>query len=117
MMTRQDVGRSLAAQLHIAESALDEALREAAILTAMLPKARFDARLSAVTGQRAFEEAAATVEILTQARGRMVRTHHRLALVASRLKLDSLTAGPVDKPEDSPPVGSGPRLALEPSPG
>lgn len=114
-MTRQDVGEGLATQLYAAETALDGALKEAAMLAAMLPQARSDAYLSAVTGQKVFEGAAATVAALAQAGGHMVDTHHHLAVVARRLKLDVLAAGPVDKPEDSPPIGDGPRLRLQSS--
>ena len=114
-MTRLNVGENLAAQLFAAEAALDIALRETATLAAMLPQARSDAYLSAVTGQKAFEGAAATLSFLTQARGHIVDTHNRLAAIARSLKLETLAVGPVDKPDDDPPVGGGTQGVLHSS--
>jgi hypothetical protein len=102
-MTRQTTGEALATRLYAAEAAIDAAIRETALLTAMLPSARAEAYLSAVVGQRAFEGAAASVAALTEARGRLVDTHRTLGALARRLGLDALAVGPVDKPEDDPP--------------
>ena len=60
-MTRQTIGESLAVRLYAAEAAIDRAMAETAALTAALPAARAEAYLSAVTGQRAFSGAAATI--------------------------------------------------------
>lgn len=102
---RQTVGERLALRLHATESAIDAALVEAATLTAMLPTARAEAYLSAVTGQRAFEGVAASVGALTQARGHLVQTHNTLAALGRRLGLETLAAGPTDKPDQEPPFG------------
>jgi hypothetical protein len=99
------VGEALAARLFAAEAAVDAALAATADLTAHLPVARADAMLSAVAGQPAFEGAAAAVSALVQARAHLVRTHTTLAALARSLKLDDLAVGPVDKPEDDPPIG------------
>lgn len=106
-MIRQTVGAALAARLYAAENAIDLALVETAMLAAMLPTARAEAWLSAVTGQRAFDGAAGALSALSAARSQMVQTHNALAAIARRLGLDALAAGPVDKPGDTPPIGGG----------
>lgn len=106
-MSRQSIGETLAARLYAAESAIDFALTETAMLAAMLPTARADAWLSAVTGQRAFDGAAGALSALSVARSHMVQTHTALAAIARKLGLDALAVGPVDKPGDTPPVGGG----------
>ena len=106
-MTRQTIGESLAVRLYAAETAIDRAMAETAALTAALPGARAEAYLSAVTGQRAFSGAAATIAALAEARGHLVQTHNTLAALARKLGLEALAAGPVDKPGDTPPIGGG----------
>ncbi|MDZ4110141.1 MAG: hypothetical protein U1E18_11155 [Brevundimonas sp.] len=106
-MTRSDIGQALALRLYAAESAIDAALIQTARLAAYLPEARAEAYLSAVTGQKAFEDTAQSVLALSEARGHIVRTHGRLAALARALGLDALAVGPVDKPEDEPPIGGG----------
>ena len=78
-MTRQRIGEALAGRLYAAELAIDQALAEIAALTATLPAARVEARISA--------------------------THRPLGAVARSLGLAALAAGPVDKPGDRPPIG------------
>jgi hypothetical protein len=104
-MTRQIIGEALAARLYAAESAIDAALAETATLTAMLPSARSQAYLSVVTGQKVFEGAAAAIGSLAEARSHLVQTHNSLSALARKLGLDVLAVGPVDKPEDRPPLG------------
>ena len=106
-MTRLSVGEALAARLYAAESAIDQALIETATLAAALPAARAEAWLSAVTGQRAFAGAAATISALSDARAHIVQTHNTLTALARKLGLNSLAVGPVDKPGDGPPIGGG----------
>lgn len=106
-MTRQDIGESLAGRLFAAESAIDAALAETATLAAMLPAARAQAYLSAVSGQRAFDGAAASISALAEARSHLVQTHNTLAALARKLGLDALASGPVDKPDDLPPRTGG----------
>ena len=106
-MSRQSIGEALAARLYAAEAAIDQAMAETAALAAALPRARSEAWLSAVTGQRAFSGAAATISALAEARGHLVQTHNTLAALARKLGLEALAVGPVDKPGDTPPVGGG----------
>jgi len=104
-MSRQSISETISRRLHTSESSLDTALHEMARLAALLPRARSQAGLSAVTGQRAFDGTAAAIGALTEARAHLVRTHVTLAAVARRLGLDTVAAGPLDKPDDRPPVG------------
>ncbi|WP_051651197.1 hypothetical protein [Brevundimonas bacteroides] len=106
-MTRNSISESVAARLHSAEAAIDAALAEAAQLAALLPSARAEAYLSAVTGQKAFDGAAASIAALTEARSRMVDTHNTLAALARKMGLDTAAVGILDKPEDEPPHGGG----------
>lgn len=108
-MSRQTIGEALAARLYAAEAAIDQALSETAFLAAALPSARADAYLSAVTGQRAFDGAAASISALAEARSHLVQTHTTLAALARKLGLDTLAVGPLDKPGDQPPLGGGGR--------
>jgi len=101
-MSRHLVGEALAARLYAAESAVDLALSEVATLTAALPRARSDAYLSAVAGQKVFDSAAASVVALAEARSHLVQTHNALAALARKLGLDVLATGPSDKPGDGP---------------
>lgn len=106
-MTRQSIGEDLAARLFAAEAAIDQAMMEASALAGALPRARAEAWLSAVTGQRAFTGTAAAISALAEARGHLVQTHNTLAALARKLGLATLAVGPVDKPGDTPPVGGG----------
>jgi hypothetical protein len=104
-MSRQAIGETLSRRLHRAEAAIDAALRETATLASSLPAARVEARLSAVTGQGAFDGTAAAISALTQARSHLVHTHATLSALARRLGLAPLAVGPLDKPDDTPPIG------------
>lgn len=108
-MTRDSIGATVAGKLYVAEAAVDAALAETACLVASLPAARAQAHLSAVAGQKVFESAAGAVVALTEARARLVETHCALAALARRMGLDVLAVGPMDKPEDRPPIGDGPQ--------
>ncbi len=108
----ETVGSTVAARLYAAEAAIDAALAQTAALAAMLPQARAQAYLSAVTGQKAFDGAAASIGALTQARSHLIDTHNTLAALARSMGLDALAVGPMDKPEDSPPIGDGPKGRL-----
>ncbi len=107
-MSRQSIGEALAIRLYAAETAIDQALTETAFLAAALPSARADAYLSAVTGQRVFDGAAASISALAEARSHLVQTHTALAALARKLGLETLAIGPLDKPGDQPPIGGGP---------
>ena len=107
-MPHEAVGRGLSRKVHAAEAAVDHALIEIAALTAALPEALMRAGVSGVTGQSAFDDLAASLSALTQARARLGGAHRTLAALARRMGLGALAAGPMDKPDDQPPLdGSG----------
>lgn len=106
-MSRQSIGEALACRLYAAETAIDQALRDTAMLASVLPTARADAYLSAVTGQRAFDGAAASISALAEARAHLIQTHNTLAALARKMGLDTLAVGPLDKPGEVPPIGGG----------
>lgn len=104
-MNRLTIGAALSDRLHAAEAAIDQAMVDTAGLAAALPAARLEASLSAVVGQTAFDETAASLGALAEARAHMVRTHRTLAALARALGLEILAVGQLDKPGDRPPVG------------
>lgn len=106
-MSRTVISEAVAARLHAAEIAIDAALAETAQLAALLPAARAEAYLSAVSGQKAFTGAAASISALTEARSHIVETHNALAALARRMGLETVAVGILDKPEDGPPHGGG----------
>lgn len=113
-MMHQASGEAVAARLYRVEAAIDAALAETANFVAELPRARSAAYLSAVTGQQIFDDAIESLAAMNQARSRMVAAHNRLAALARKMGLDTLAVGPLDKPEDSPPIGQGPRAIAQP---
>lgn len=108
---RTEAGNAVAARLYRVEAAIDTALAETAAFVADLPRARSEAYLSAVAGQQIFDHATESLLAINQARARMVAAHNSLAALARKMGLDVLAVGPLDKPEDGPPIGSGPRVA------
>lgn len=106
-MTRLTIGQAVSARLFAAETAIDRAVLETASLAALLPAARSQAFLSAVTGQKAFDGTAASLSALSEARAHLIDTHRTLAALARKLGLETLAIGPLDKPDDTPPIGGG----------
>jgi len=111
-MTHQASGEAVAARLYRVEAAIDAALSETAAFVAELPRARSAAYLSAVTGQQIFDDVTGSLAAINMARSRMVAAHNRLAVLARKMGLYTLAVGPLDKPDDSPPIGDGPPMAL-----
>lgn len=104
-MQRKIIGHRVADQLFAAEAAIDGALSAVAALTAMLPNARIEARLSAVVGQGVFDCSSRTIAALTEARRGIVATHHELSGVQHSVGLGALALGGDDKPdENEPPI-------------
>jgi len=104
-MQRKIQGHKIAAQLIAAEAAIDSALTAVATLTAMLPAARTESRLSAVIGQGVFERSCQTIAALTDARRGIVETHRELSGVQHQIGLGGVSFGGEDKPEEEvPPI-------------
>ncbi|QTC91667.1 hypothetical protein [Brevundimonas goettingensis] len=91
---RISAGLKVTGSLHAAEAAVEVALVEAQALTALAP---------AGGGQ------AAPAKAVNRARLHLARAHQTLADVARRIGLDETAVGPLDKPEDTPLIGGGPR--------
>lgn len=49
------------------------------------------------------------VDAVGQARDRLASARRRLSALADQMGLEPLAVGPLDKPEDNPPIGGGPR--------
>jgi hypothetical protein len=93
LKTRQQAAQKVADRLFAVEDAIDTAVRTAAELTAAMPAARSDARLSAVIGQDALDQAAQAFALLVQARRAMVETHHKLEEARIRIGLREVNVG------------------------
>jgi hypothetical protein len=92
---RQAVAQQVADRLFAVENAIDTALAQAAELTAALPKARADARLSAIVGQAALDRTAASLAALVEARRCIVDAHEQLDIVRDQVGLREVNIGDV----------------------
>jgi hypothetical protein len=93
------VARQVAQRLLAAEEAIDAALRETAQLAHYMPIARQEASVSVAVGQKAIEEAIATLSSLGEARRKIILTHQALAGTQERIGLRERNYGGfVDKP-------------------
>jgi hypothetical protein len=104
---RAETAETLAQQLYRAENALDLAVQEVSGLLSTLPQARCDAGLSAVAGRSIFRHMGSAVAALLAAREGLSSAHEDLARLSKILKIDTVAIGPLDKPDDEPPVGGG----------
>ena len=102
LMKRRNAAIKVARELYALEKAIDEALVQAAGLSAIMPTATAEANLSAVVIQDAFERSAATFAALAQARRHVVETHHCLDETKVRIGLRTLNYGGEDKPPIRP---------------
>lgn len=93
LKNRQQAAQKVADRLFAVEDAIDVAVRSAAQLTAAIPEARADARLSAVIGQDALDQAAHAFALLVQARRAMVETHHKLEETRIKIGLREVNVG------------------------
>lgn len=93
LKNRQQAAQKVADRLFAVENAIDAAVRCAAELNASMPEARTDARLSAVVGQDALDQAAEAFALLVQARRAMVETHNKLEETRIRIGLREVSAG------------------------
>ncbi|QLQ13857.1 MAG: hypothetical protein HZY74_12095 [Brevundimonas sp.] len=114
-MNRTLTAEKLAARLFQAEIAMDAALREVSGLLASLPQSRADAGLAATAGQSTFRHLGSSIEALIVAREGLCSAHHDLGRLAKVLDIDLVAIGPIDKPDDDPPVGNGGVTSVRPS--
>ncbi|MDY0959938.1 MULTISPECIES: hypothetical protein [unclassified Sphingomonas] len=71
------------------ENELDAAFATAGALATALPRARSEARLSAVVGQHAFEQLSQALMAIGQARGHAVQSHRVLEKVGKTIGFDA----------------------------
>jgi hypothetical protein len=90
---RQAVAQQVADRLFALENSIDAALAQAAELTAALPKARSEARLSAMVGQAALDRTAASLAALVEARRCIVDAHAQLDAVRGEIGLREVNVG------------------------
>ena len=105
---RRKAGEQVAERLFAVEQAIDHALTCAAQLSAIMPIARSEAKLSAVIGQDAIESAAEALTMLVRARQQIVTTHHRLDETKTQVGLRAVALGG----GMLKPLGSLPTLSL-----
>lgn len=108
LRNRQQAAQKVADRLFAVEDAIDAAVRCAAELNAAMPVARSEARLSAVIGQDAFDQAAEAFALLVQARRAMVETHHKLEEARLRIGVREVNSGDT-YPKEEPTTAIRPR--------
>jgi len=101
---RRAAAMKVAESLFAAEEAIDAALARAAELNGALVAARFEAHLSAIVAQPAFEGAAAALSALARARGDIVETHKQLSEAQVQIGLRTVSFGDLGKPSAAPPA-------------
>jgi len=95
---RRAAAMKVAESLFAAEEAIDLALARAAELTSTMVTARFDAKLSAIVAQDAFEVSASAFAALARARADIVETHKRLSEAKIQVGLSTVAIGDLGKP-------------------
>jgi len=93
---RREAAENLASRLLAAEQAIDDAICKVADLAGYMPLARAQAKLSAVVGQNAIDQAAATLSALVEARGNLVSSHNHLAETRDQIGLQAMAMGSGD---------------------
>jgi fumarate hydratase class II len=90
---RLEAAHQVSDRLLAAEQAIDAAISAAAELSAVMPTARYNARLSAVIGQDAMTSAAKSLLTLIEARNQIVETHGMLDDVKNQIGLRERAVG------------------------
>lgn len=103
---RLSVAKSVAERLFAAETALDHACASAGELHALLPMARLDAKLAASVGQDAFQQSAAAIMLMAQAREQIVAMHASLKEAGDSIGLGEIGYGDLIKPKSTPSKGA-----------
>jgi hypothetical protein len=101
VMQKAQAVRQGAAQLKIAENALDKTLCEVATLSHALIQMRMETNLSAVIGQECVEGIANVYKTLASARGEMIALHKSLDAVKTQIGCRTVSVGTDgEKPTD-----------------
>ncbi|MGE7206365.1 hypothetical protein ACQKJZ_11870 [Sphingomonas sp. NPDC019816] len=89
MMTEQDAALQVTRLLWKLENELDAAFSTVGELAMALPRARTEAKLSAVVGQHAFEQIGQAMLAIGNARGHTVQSHRILEKVGHMIGFDA----------------------------
>lgn len=89
MITEQDAALQVTQLLWKLENELDAAFSTVGELAMALPRARAEARLSAVVGQHAFEQIGEAMLAIGTARGHTVQSHRILEKVGKTIGFDA----------------------------
>ena len=89
MMTEQDAALQVTQLLWKLENELDAAFSTVGELAMALPRARAEAKLSAVVGQHAFEQIGQAMLAIGNARGHTVQSHRILEKVGKTIGFDA----------------------------
>jgi hypothetical protein len=103
---RLAAARSVSADLHKFEAALDEAIALGAQLSARMVTARMEAKLSAVLGQEALDGVVRSVSTMVNARRELVEAHNHLANVKDEIGLRTVAMGDLMKPPSAQTTSS-----------
>jgi hypothetical protein len=101
---RLAAAKQVAKQLHKFETALNEAIEQASLLSAIMPRAQSDVKISPIVGQDAYSHMHSSLDGLFQSRAATVALHDALNDVKMRLGLRNFTVGVGDLPKLLPPV-------------
>ena len=101
MNTKHQVGTRAARQLRTTERKIDEAIAEAMMLGHQMVLGRTEAGFAAAVGQDALTSLIGGLELLSHARGAVIKTHDRLLDVAEEQGVRWRMDGPTEsKPDD-----------------
>jgi hypothetical protein len=95
---RQAIARNVAEKLLAAEAALDVAAARIAELSASLPLARLDAKVSAIIGQDAIHSSASAMLAIAETREKIVATHTNLKHACDQIGIPEESYGDLIKP-------------------
>ncbi len=98
---RRDAVSQVAESLLATETAIDSALSTTAEFVGMMPVARQTARLSAVVGQDAMDQAMQALMALNEARRAIVAAHKALADVHEQIGMGPVAFGALGKKPDA----------------
>jgi hypothetical protein len=97
---RVSAAQRIAADLHAAENAIDDAIVKIAKLAVTLPTSRIETRMSAIVGQDAVAKVTEAVAAAGQVRQMLTEAHHALSETQKQVGLGARMFGAgVEKPK------------------
>jgi hypothetical protein len=102
---RVSAAQRIAADLHAAENAIDDAIVKIAKLAVTLPTSRIETRMSAIVGQDAVAKVTEAVAAAGQVRQMLTEAHHALSETQKQVGLGARMFGAgVEKPKGQIPA-------------